>query len=375
MQSLFYEEALYDKENEVLLKYYECAEQDIADSMFFEASGDGEGILAKAKRKIQEIIEKIKEFFRELKAKHDQKKIQSILDTEVAKSNMLVTSTINSTAIENAINNLYKVEQESLTAMAKAHDDYKKGKISLDALEKKQNDIIQKIEKAMDDYNKTERKTIQTRQKHQAVEIKKVREEANKVVRYYNDVIAKCNADILKYEAEIHKDLDDAKIATGAVKTSVNMSKVNKKLVIGIGVAAGIGSIIGFFKVNEKKYLKALNSDTVKAAEDAADKAYLKLDRKEDQTIDRLKKLEDISMKQTKSLLNEKSQLTPSEFENKLRNNAIKVEKSRRKIDESYDKAKEKAYSSEKKIEDAKRAAIKNEKVSPLYLKLHKYEI
>ena len=227
----------------------------------------------------------------------------------------------------------------------------------------------------MDDYNKTERKTIQTRQKHQAVEIKKVREEANKVVRHYNDVIAKCNADILKYEAEIHKDLDDAKIATGAVKTSVNMSKVNKKLVIGIGVAAGIGSIIGFFKVNEKKYLKALNSDTVKAAEDAADKAYLKLDHKDDQTIDRLKKLEDISMKQTKSLLNEQSQLTPSEFENKLRNNAIKVEKSRRKIDESYDKAKEKAYSSEKKIEDAKRAAIKNEKVSPLYLKLHKYEI
>lgn len=271
----FFEDCIFQKENEVLDMYYEHAEQNIVDSFFMETAGSDtkepgkmQHIIAVAKRKIEEIIEKIKSFFQDIKTKHDRKKIDNLLRSEVANSQMMITSTINSKEIIDALDKVYAVQKQALDKMRKIHDDYKKGRIDLSSFISKKNEILEELSNAISEYNKTEKKVLKSISKTEAVSIKRVTSEANKVVDHYYKLLDACRDDILREENNIHASLgNDSEHTNGSMQASSGISDIGRKVAIGLGAAAGIGAIIGLYShyqktnIDKVNYQKALLSE------------------------------------------------------------------------------------------------------------------
>ena len=250
----FFEDAIFQKENEVLYMYYEHAEKNIVNSFFMETAGSDtkepgkiQQIIAVAKRKIEEIIEKIKSFFQEIKTKHDRKKIDNLLKSEVANSQLMITSTINSKEIIDALDKVYAVQKQALDKMRKIHDDYKKGRIDLSSFISKKNEILEELSNAISEYNKTEKKVMKSVSKTEAVSIKRVTSEANKVVDHYYKLLDACRDEILREENSIHASLgNDSDHTNGSIQASSGISEIGRKVAIGLGAAAGIGAIIAW---------------------------------------------------------------------------------------------------------------------------------
>ena len=112
----------------VIRLYYENAEANILNDLFFETADAGESeskakeIADKIVTKIKEIIESIKQFFEQLKRKHESAKIAAMLKGECARSNKLIKANIKDKEISKAMAQAYKLQQRAFVEVRKQYD-------------------------------------------------------------------------------------------------------------------------------------------------------------------------------------------------------------------------------------------------------------
>lgn len=242
----------------VIRLYYENAEANIVNDLFFETAEESadpskiEQIAHKVVAKINEIIEKIKEFFRDLKRKHESAKIERMLKSECARSQKLIKANVKDKEISKAVATVYKLQQRSFAEVRKVYDAFMSHKIDYDTYCEKMgkineqfSDAIEKVQKDMDNV-----KIINTNTALGQYKLSELTKRVYEVQRAYTKVIDQMEDDIIKEEEKLSvaakRVVNDNTEATATSKMSAFLSKINKKAVIAVVSIASIAGAAAF---------------------------------------------------------------------------------------------------------------------------------
>lgn len=250
----------------VIRLYYENAEANILNDLFFETADVSESgnkakeIADKICAKINEIIESIKEFFQQLKRKHESAKIAAMLKSECARSNRLIKVTVKDKEISKTIAQIYKINQKSFIEVRKQYDlfmghkiDYETYCKNVNSVQDKHFDACEKILNAADNT-----KIINTSIPGRVYKLSELTKRVSEVESAYTKVLNKMEDDVVKEEEKLSvqakRDAKDNMISSATSKISSVLSKLNKKAVMTIISVTGIAGAAAFcFRAGKKK--------------------------------------------------------------------------------------------------------------------------
>ena len=250
----------------VIRLYYENAEANILNDLFFETADAGESeskakeIANKIADKITEIIKSIKEFFEQLKRKHESAKIAQMLRSECARSNKLIKANVKDKEISKGIAKIYKLEQATFVEIRKQYDKFMGHKIdydtycrNVDAINDKYVDAVEKITREFDNT-----KIINPADNAGAYKLSEITKRVNEVANAYTKVMDKMRDDVIKEEEKLtsqaKRDATDNVTSSATSKISAMLSKVNKKAVMAIvSIVSLAGAATFCYNAGQKK--------------------------------------------------------------------------------------------------------------------------
>lgn len=245
----------------VIRLYYENAEANIMNDLFFETADDGSDssfgdkmaeLGKKVCAKIDEIIENIKKFFEDLRRKHESAKIKLMLRGECARSMIAIKVTVNDKEIMNAVSQIYKIEQKAFAEIRKVYDQFMGHKIDYDTYcrrtDKISGDAFDAFEKV--GRNMADTKIINPNSAKGAYKLSELTKRVNRVDDVYNKVLDKMRDEVIREEEKIKaaapKVVTDNTSSTATAKTSSTLSRINKKAVAVIISIVGIAGAAAF---------------------------------------------------------------------------------------------------------------------------------
>lgn len=260
----------------VIALYYENADANTVADLFFETADADEStskikeISAKIANKIQEIIDHIKEFFEQLKRKHESAKIAAMLRGEASRANKLIKVNVRDKEVSKVIAQLFKLEQKAFVEARKQYDAFMSHKIDYDTYCKNVDDISDRFDDAVNklqDANE-DKKIINPHTNLGTYKLSEVTKRVAAVENAYNKIIIKMNADVIKEEerlkAQAQRDVVTPAASSATSKFSTLLSKINRKATIAIVSVAGIAAAAAFCA----KHAKDTNSVKTESAED-----------------------------------------------------------------------------------------------------------
>ena len=259
----------FDKEVKVIQLYYENAEANIVNSLFLETADTGadeESRVQKIKDKITEtindIIEKIKEFFAQIRRKIETTKIRHILSSEAARSTKKIAATVNDKETVKAIAAIYNIQNKAIIDSRKVYEQFMAHKIDFDTcrdkfeqIEEKAYDAIERVENDMDDL-----KLINTSSAKGNYMLSEITKRVNEVAKVQSKIIDKMEKEVIDEENRLRTEAARAAfeqaVAAAASRRAAFMSKINKKAVAAIIAVAGIAatSVILYNLANKVAY-------------------------------------------------------------------------------------------------------------------------
>ena len=274
----------FTTECDVIRLYYENKEANIINDLYFETGDDetfGDKIAEigkKVKAKIQEIIESIKEFFEQIRRKHESAKIQAMLRGECARSKKLIKAACNDKVVMKRVSITYKLEQKAFVELRKVYDQFMSHKIDF-------NEYTVKTDKIFNDYcdalNKNTRDLDDTRlinvdSNKGAYELAELTKHVAEVDRAYNKVLDQMRDDVIKEEEKIEAAAARAVVTNAAAsatsKFSSMLSRVNKKAVAAVVSTVSIVAAATFCYKKGITPLKGKGSN--KAVNESAEEDY-----------------------------------------------------------------------------------------------------
>lgn len=243
---------------DVIRLYYENKEANIINDLYFETADDEtfgdkvDELGKKVKAKIEKIIESIKEFFEQIKRKHESAKVQAMLRGECARSKKLIKATINDKPIIKKVSNIYKCEQKAFVDLRKTYDQFMSHKIDFDEYTRRTDKIYEDYADALDKSTRDidDSRLINVSTPKGNYELSELTKHVAEVDKAYNKVLDKMREDVIK---------EEQKIATAAARTAVNnttasatskfssmLSRVNKKAATAIIATVAIVSAATF---------------------------------------------------------------------------------------------------------------------------------
>lgn len=253
-------EDVYNKEAEVLLMYYENEDQNIVDSFFIETADstksekkiDFKKIGESIQNKIKEIIKKIKDFFIEVKRKHDVKKFLKLLNSPSMRTKEVASMKINDKKVVATLNAIVKENERALAETKKLYSDCKKGKITKEEFATKSNDIYADLVAKVDKMQKeTSNLVIKSNDKSDLISFNNVSERLSTVLDQYDKSLNKIYNDCLGVENMIQQsatkvDEDQGK-NQASVSAAANTSKISRKCAIALGATGAILTGVSIF--------------------------------------------------------------------------------------------------------------------------------
>ena len=263
------ESEIMEKEINVNCIIYENAIDDIESSFFMEydASDETESGLRRCvdsvKKKISEIIEKIKDFFANLYERHKINKLKKQLSSEIAKSNKLVPKKLDSKLIMSNIDKTYKAYQDALKSMKNVYNSYKNNSITHEQFTEKITLIYNKLNNSISTYKISKEDAIKNVPEVQSIPMKNITDQLSQIMNSYETKISSMQKEIISYEETLQKENDEktSKIANAKMKISSLASKISPDVLTAIGAIAGVGFLMYAGKKmdehKEEKYAKA----------------------------------------------------------------------------------------------------------------------
>lgn len=237
-------EDIYEKEYELLCMKYEYAEQNIIGSMFLEAAEGGEGIIATVKRKIGEVIQKIKDFFTEIKLRKEYKEIDEKLSSSVWNSKHMIEIKVNNTEVAKNMKSLLSAYEKSLQEIRDLYGQYKKGRMDEETYNKKCDEVISRLTSTAKKLNTKNTKIItKTSSKMDAISMNEASKKLRETLSQYQAAIGQMQSSATSAMTDLQNAVDDGKHANGALSGSSKVSKVARVAIPAIIAIAGIHMI------------------------------------------------------------------------------------------------------------------------------------
>lgn len=169
---------------EDILDYYEYMDDAILSEPFYE---DGESITHKVARKIQELIQKLKEFFQNMKRKCIESKVKKLVDVGKANPTEIIYAQVNDQRVVNAMKKMIDAHQKALKEIERYHSEYLADKYSYEKFKDKCNITYTKLEKYCDFMKKKSDFLIKhTKNKQDAIRMADASKKIEKVLDEYN---------------------------------------------------------------------------------------------------------------------------------------------------------------------------------------------
>lgn len=260
------QKSVFATECDIIRLYFENAEANVVNDLYFETADDasfGDKVAEIGKKvvnKINEIIQSIKDFFEQIRRKHESAKIAAMLKSECARSNALIKANVRDKEIMKQVSQVFKLEQRGFVELRKAYDQFMAHKIDYATYcqksEKIQNDFDDALEKVY--RNADNSKLINVNTAFGQYKLSELTKHVSEVDSAYNKVLDKMRDDVIKEEENIkaaaRKAAVDNVTSSATAKVSAALSKMNKKAVSKIIQIVGIAAAAGFcYRAGQKK--------------------------------------------------------------------------------------------------------------------------
>lgn len=270
------QKSVFATECDIIRLYFENAEANVVNDLYFETADDasfGDKVAEIGKKvvnKINEIIQSIKDFFEQIRRKHESAKVAAMLKSECARSNALIKANVRDNEIMKAVSQVFKLQQRAFVEIRKVYDQFMSHKIDYatycQKVEKIQNDFNDALEKIPRDVDDS--RLINTSSAAGQYKLSELTKHVAEVEKAYTKVLDKMRDDVIKEEENIkaaaRKAAVDNVTSSATAKVSAALSRLNKKAVTKVIQIVGIVAAAGFlYKAGKKK-----TSLKVESAED-----------------------------------------------------------------------------------------------------------
>lgn len=243
--------------------YSDSAEADLlgfADGYdFFEESAvDGAGKIAKAIGEfIDKLIQKLREFVQKVKDKAEVAKTKAILNSNLAKSKIMVKFGFHDKDIVKAVDGYYKLLNQSIIAMEKLTQKLKAGKINMDEFYAAGDKIDAEFDKQLALLKKTYySQKADARVESNAYEAMKIREYLIKLESYQTKKITEIHESANKALNKIREDarkVAEAEAAAAAEKAqAAKAAERTKKVIAAVVSTIALTATVGIFATRLK---------------------------------------------------------------------------------------------------------------------------
>lgn len=268
-KGLFKENDVVESADEILGDDFSSFEESMEDLTFFGEELFEESALSTAGKKISDaiktLIEKIKKFYNDLKAKFDVAKVKAVLGCKAAKSNIKIKFAINDKNITKKVGLHTKAYNSYIVEVKKIEKKFLSGKITIDQFDA---EAAKKYSDYLDEIARINSMNSSLKANPDAHEARVISEYLMKLNNYQDKVLTELNKSIdseltrLQNEAEQAEKIRLAnrttgeKIKDGAIsvknKIASAYANANKKTVANIIAAIGLGTALAVYasKIN-----------------------------------------------------------------------------------------------------------------------------
>lgn len=268
-KGLFKENSVEESADEILGDDFSSFEESFDDLTFFGEELFEESALSTAGKKISDaikiLIEKIKKFYNDLKAKVDVAKVKAVLGCKAAKSNIKIKFAINDKNITKTVGLHTKAYNSYLVEVKKIEKKFLSGKITIDQFDA---EAAKKYSDYLEETARINSMNSSLKANPDAHEARVISEYLMKLNNYQDKVLTELNKSIdseltrLQNEAEQAEKIRLAnrttgeKIKDGAIsvknKIASAYANANKKTVANIIAAIGFGAALAVYasKIN-----------------------------------------------------------------------------------------------------------------------------
>ena len=268
-KGLFKENSVEESADEILGDDFSSFEESFDDLTFFGEELFEESALSTAGKKISDaikiLIEKIKKFYNDLKAKVDVAKVKAVLGCKAAKSNIKIKFAINDKNITKTVGLHTKAYNSYLVEVKKIEKKFLSGKITIDQFDA---EAAKKYSDYLEETARINSMNSSLKANPDAHEARVISEYLMKLYNYQDKVLTELNKSInseltrLQNEAEQAEKIRLAnrttgeKIKDGAIsvknKIASAYANANKKTVANIIAAIGFGTALAIYasKIN-----------------------------------------------------------------------------------------------------------------------------
>ena len=227
---------------------------------FFEESAvDGAGKIAKAIGEfIDKLIQKLREFVQKVKDKAEVAKTKAILNSNLAKSKIMVKFGFHDKDIVKAVDGYYKLLNQSIIAMEKLTQKLKAGKINMDEFYAAGDKIDAEFDKQLSLLKKTYySQKADARVESNAYEAMKIREYLIKLESYQTKKITEIHESANKALNKIREDarkVAEAEAAAAAEKAqAAKAAERTKKVIAAVVSTIALTATVGIFATRLKR--------------------------------------------------------------------------------------------------------------------------
>lgn len=243
--------------------YSDSVEEDLIgfgyyDEFFEESAVDGAGKIAKAIGEfIDKLIQKLREFVQKVKDKAEVAKTKAILNSNLAKSKIMVKFGFHDKDIVKAVDGYYKLLNQSIIAMEKLTQKLKAGKINMDEFYSAGDKIDAEFDKQLALLKKTYySQKADARVESNAYEAMKIREYLIKLESYQTKKIAEIHESANKALNKIREDarkVAEAEAAAAAEKAqAAKAAERTKKVIAAVVSTIALTATVGIFATRLK---------------------------------------------------------------------------------------------------------------------------
>lgn len=243
--------------------YSESAEADLLgfgsyDDIFEESAVDGAGKIAKAIGEfIDKLIQKLREFVQKVNDKAEVAKTKAILNSNLAKSKIMVRFGFHDKDIVKAVDGYYKLVNQSIIAMEKLTQKLKAGKINMDEFYAAGDKIDAEFDKQLALLKKTYySQKADARVESNAYEAMKIREYLIKLESYQTKKITEIHESANKVLNKIREDarkVAEAEAVVAAEKAqAAKAAERTKKVIAAVVSTIALTATVGIFATRLK---------------------------------------------------------------------------------------------------------------------------
>ena len=263
-KGLFKENSVEESADEILGDDFSSFEESFDDLTFFGEELFEESALSTAGKKISDaiktLIEKIKKFYNDLKAKFDVAKVKAVLGCKAAKSNIKIKFAINDKNITKTVGLITKAYNSYIVEVKKLEKKFLSGKITIDQFHAEE---LEKYSDYLDELTRIDSMNSSLKANPDEHEARVISEYLMKLNNYQDKVLTELDKSISSELTRLRNEAEQAekirltnrttgeKIKDGAIsvknKIASAYAKANKKAVASIIATIGFGAAIGIY--------------------------------------------------------------------------------------------------------------------------------